>query len=424
MSSTTTGSDESAAAMTACHAASTVRRPHSGAALAAILAAALCLTVVHIHVRALLPARLADFASRSSLIKISGNVLQECAFSTPHEMPIYGSSELDRAAANRPDAFFRDRPTGFAVFPIGRGGTTCLMLLQKIAAAGKVVRGKKTAVFLSPSWFSKEEVGENAVDGNLTPAQVGAWVFDSPISAALKRKIALRLQDYPSSLEHEPLLTLALSCLAHPTRLHRLLLPALAPIGWLQNLVYQQLEYCAIWREIIKYPAVPSSSGPRHDPDWSRLAEAAERQERAHDQGIAFSPVISPQDRDIKRLEMAGPKTLRNRDAEFAAKMLDSKEWEDLGLLMEGLRELGVRAVFVDQPFNGIYRDQGGTTPAGRRPYYEKLAQVISAGGFPLQDYPAHEEDRFFFNDTGHPSAKAWIYYDHRLDMFYRDLPR
>jgi D-alanine transfer protein len=400
------------------------QRPHLSAGVAAILAAVVCLVAVHVYVRALLPAHLADFASRSSLIKVSGNVLQECAFSTAHEMPIYGSSELDRAAANRPDAFFRHRPTGFAVFPIGRGGTTCLMLLQKIAAAGNVVRGQKTAVFLSPSWFSKEEVGENAVDGNLTPDQVSAWVFDSPISTALKHKIALRLQDYPSSLEHEPLLTLALSCLAHPTRFHRLLSPALAPIGWLQNLVYQQLEYCAIWREIIKYPAVASSSGPRLDPDWSQLADAAERQERAHDQGIPFSPVISPQDRGIRRLEKSASKTIRNRDAEFAAKMLDSKEWEDLGLLMEGLRELGARTVFVDQPFNGVYRDQGGTTPAGRRLYYEKLARVISAGGFPLQDYPEHEEDRFFFNDTGHPSAKAWIYYDRGLDEFYRDLPR
>jgi D-alanine transfer protein len=400
-----------------------IRRRHLRAALAAMLTAAACLGAIHVYVRALLPAHLADFASRTSPVKLAGNVLPECAFATPREMPIYGSSELDRAAPNRPDAFFRNRPTGFAVFPIGRGGTTCLMLLQKIAAAGKVVRGRKTAIFLSPTWFSKEEVGENAVDGNLTPAQVGAWIFDSPISASLKDQIARRLQDYPTSLEHEPLLTAALGCLAQPTFWHRLLLRALAPIGWLQNLTYQQLEYCSIWREIIKYPAVPTSSaGVGFAPDWSRLAAAAELQERTHDQGIPFSPVVSRQDRNVKRLEKTAPRHARNRDVEFAAKMLDSREWEDLGLLMEGLRELGVQAVFIDQPFNGVYRDQGGTTSAGRRPYYEKLARVISAGGFPLQDYPEHEEDRFFFNDSGHPSAKAWIYYDRTLDQFYRGL--
>ena len=34
-------------------------------------------------------------------------------------------------------------------------------------------------------------------------------------------------------------------------------------------------------------------------------------------------------------------------------------------------------------------------------------------------DFSDHEEDRFFFNDTGHPSAKAWIFYDHGIDDFY-----
>jgi D-alanine transfer protein len=401
--------------------------PHLLAAVGAVAAAALCLGAVHWQVRAILPAHLADFASRTSPIKLSGNVLQECAFSTPGELPIYGSSELDRSAANRPDAFFRDRPTGFSVFPIGRGGTTCLMLLQKVAAAGAVVRGKKTAVFLSPTWFSKEEVGENAVDGNLTPDQVGAWVFSGAISADLKQKIALRLQDYPESLEDEPLLTAALDCLANPTPGRRLLFAALSPVGWLQNLVYQQLEYCAIWREIMKYPS-PAPANTTRSPaaaatlDWASLAEAAERQDRAHDQGVSFSAALSKNDRDLVRMEKAAVRPSRNRDAEFAAKMLDSKEWEDLGLLMEGLRELGAQALFVDQPFNGIYRDLGGTTPAGRKPYYDKLARVMAAGGFPLHDYPDHEEDRFFFNDTGHPSAKAWIYYDHALDDFYRGI--
>ena len=95
-----------------------------------------------------------------SPIKLTGNILQTEAFRLPDSLPIYGSSELDRPAENRPDDFFRDRPTGFTAFPIGRGGTTCLMILQKLAAVGHAARGKKTAIFLSPTWFAKESVGE------------------------------------------------------------------------------------------------------------------------------------------------------------------------------------------------------------------------------------------------------------------------
>jgi D-alanine transfer protein len=219
-----------------------------------------------------------------------------------------------------------------------------------------------------------------------------------------------------------------MDCLAYPTPFKRLLFKALWPFGRLQSLVYEQLEYCSIWREIQKYPTPgPEPGAPARgsgSPDWNRLAEDAERQERAHDQGVSFSAIISPDDRDMKRLATNPPHPARNRDAEFAARMLDSKEWDDLDLLMEGLRELGANALFVDQPFNGVYRDMGGTTPAGRKPYYDKLARVTAAGGFPLQDYPDHEEDRFFFNDTGHPSAKAWIFYDHGLDDFYHGVRR
>ncbi len=44
------------------------------------------------------------FAARTSPIKLTGNILQTEAFRLPDSLPIYGSSELDRIADNRPDA--------------------------------------------------------------------------------------------------------------------------------------------------------------------------------------------------------------------------------------------------------------------------------------------------------------------------------
>ena len=108
-----------------------------------------------------------------------------------------------------------------------------------------------------------------------------------------------------------------------------------------------------------------------------------------------------------------------SRDEEFARHLSESKEWDDLRLLTRGLHELHADALFISQPFNGIYRDMGGTSPQGRRFYYTKLEQTLRDTGYPLLDFSDHEEDRFFFNDTGHPSAKAWIFYDEGIDKFY-----
>ena len=79
----------------------------------------------------------------------------------------------------------------------------------------------------------------------------------------------------------------------------------------------------------------------------------------------------------------------------------------------------GIDALFISQPFNGRYRDLGGTTRRSRQVYYDKLAATLAGSSYPLLDFNEHEEDRFFFNDANHPSAKAWIAYDQAMDAFY-----
>ena len=125
---------------------------------------------------------------------------------------------------------------------------------------------------------------------------------------------------------------------------------------------------------------------------------------------------IVPEGRRAEHIHAQPPGT---RDAEFDAKVIRSKEFDDLQLLLDVLKELHVDALFVSQPFNGIYRDLGGVSPGARRVYYDKLADILARSGFPLLDFSDHEEDRFFFNDAGHPSAKAWIYYNQGIDRFY-----
>ena len=403
--------------------------PHLRAAGAALLLGVALLTALQVFVARRLPADMAAFASRTSPIKLTGNVLQTEAFRLPDSLPIYGSSELDRRADNRPDAFFRGRPTGFTAFPIGRGGTTCLLILQKLAAVGAFADGRKTVVFLSPTWFAKEEVSESAVSANLTPTLLGSWIFADTLSLPLKTQIARRLLDYPDSLEKQPLLTAAVDCLCNPTPFNRFLLAAMTPAGRAQNAILRWVEYGAILRETINYRGKEKAHGPgtgggvtappTAHPDWAQLAQTAEARDRANNQTTAYSATTVPQFDGSKKGRPMRISKKGSRDAEFVDHLLQSKEWDDLGLLLRGLRELHAQALFISQPFNGIYRDMGGTSPQGRAVYYTKLEDTLRAAGVPLLDFSDHEEDRFFFNDTGHPSAKAWIFYDEGIDRFY-----
>ena len=97
---------------------------------------------------------------------------------------VYGSSELNlQAAYNRPfhaTNLFRDRPTGFTVFPVGKAGTTCLIMLQKLAALGPDIRGKKVAISLSPFWFFERlDLRPDAYAGNVSDLHAGELAFGS-----------------------------------------------------------------------------------------------------------------------------------------------------------------------------------------------------------------------------------------------------
>ena len=102
-----------------------------------------------------------------------GVALPRQAFDDPALLPVYGSSELTQPQANRADEFFGSHPTGFGAFLIGNPGETCLMIANKLAAAGPEARGKKAVVFLSPGWFLASELDQRGFGVNFSPLQGG-----------------------------------------------------------------------------------------------------------------------------------------------------------------------------------------------------------------------------------------------------------
>ncbi len=411
---------------------------HLWSALLAVLSLGLICAGIEGYARMRLHGAMDLFARSMAPVKLTGNVLQTTAFRLPGFLPIYGSSELDHFAENRPDTFFVRRPTGFEAFPIGKAGNTCLVILEKLAAAGGSVRGKKVAVILSPSWFLRDASAE-AVASNLRPLQVGKWVFESRLSAGLRRDIARRLITYPRVLAGQNLLQASLTELAEGKPEGKISVKALAPLGWFQNVLLERLEYWALLRDLPgglrshrqnvlegqRFELLP----PNGPPDWAKLACEAEAYDRSRGDRSPFSVGApngaEPRANRTEETEAGeaeneqAPVPSPERDADFQRKLGRSGEWVDLALLLRVLRELGADALIISQPFNGVYRDLGGNSAQSRRAYYTRLGKVVRAAGYPVLDFSEHEEDRTFFNDAGHPSAKAWIFYDHALDDFY-----
>src|SRR5262245_56555538 len=176
-------------------------------------------------------------APKDFFIKNQGLAFERAAARRPDILLLYGSSELIDPIPNRASDFFSGEPTGFEVCPVGKAGTTSLIVLQKLGALGSELRGRKIAISLSASSFLTPDVRPDFYAGNFSLPAASGTLFGSALDLNLKAEIAKRMQQFPSTLAESGLLELAASHLASGRPLDRIILAAMVPLGKLQNMI-------------------------------------------------------------------------------------------------------------------------------------------------------------------------------------------
>src|SRR5215470_3404393 len=169
---------------------STKQMPHLFACLVSLGLAAIILFAAERILIDLEQATIPSTAPETFSLKNQGLAFQRAAAQAPNVLPIYGSSELlVPAGPERGNSFFRTAPTGFQLSPVGGGGATPLIMLQKIGALGSALRGKKLAISLSPNWFFDQKPGWQGYAGNFSPIADSEMVFWNALNFDLKREI-------------------------------------------------------------------------------------------------------------------------------------------------------------------------------------------------------------------------------------------
>ena len=342
-------------------------------------------------------------------LKNQGLAFQRVAARSPYVLPLYGSSELTAVLVpERAHIFFRTAPTGFQVSPVGAGGANSLIMLQKIAALGTDLRGKKVAISLSPGWFLKPGPGWlQGYKGNFSLMAASEMAFGTALDFELKRDIASRMLKFPGTLENSPLLEFALKRLASGRWLDRLIFCALWPIGKVQTTVLELQDHFAAFNYIrhkIK-PAAPFHSGTS---DWSKLIASADESK------------ITDTDMVTNASRPSGDKTIDRRDDAFRDRMNASTAWIDLELLLRTLARVHASPLLCTMPIAGDLYDRKGVSRSAREDYYVKLRAIVQRYRFRLVEFKGHDEDpAFLYRHQSHLTAKGWIYYDRALDDFF-----
>lgn len=344
-------------------------------------------------------------AREGSAYKDLSIVWQRAAMAEPDILPIYGSSELSKHFGNEPQRFFASYPTGFAVSPVGRGGCTSLILGEKIAAAAaNAPRERKLAISLSPSWFFHTEAHHRWYVGNFSAAQASALIFSPRLSLELKRDFARRMLDYPDSVEHAPLLAFALQRLVAGGGTDTALFRAVTPLARVQNALGRISDHAAFAWHILRDHELSEVPRRAASPlDWETILASTDgdttghHAERMKDQSTHFSG---------------------NR--RFVQVLGESREWNDLELLLRVAHELKLDPLLLSIPIDYPYYESVGVTRESLDQYLAHLHALAARYDVALVDFADHEHDLAFFADhNDHLSARGWLYMDHALDLYY-----
>jgi D-alanine transfer protein len=357
------------------------------------------------------------FSTASELfsLKNQGLAFQRAAARAAYVLPFYGSSELTAVRVpERANIFFRTAPTGFQVSPVGAGGANSLIMLQKIAALGSDLRGKKVAISLSPGWLLTPGAWWSEwYKGNFSLMAASEMAFGTALDFELKREIASRMLKFPSTLKNAPFLEFALKLLASGRWLDRVLFCLVWPVGKVQTTTLELQDHFAAFN-YVRLKIKPAPPRRLETLDWPKL----------------IASVGGTKTTDADKVTIASSlkeETSRSRrDVTFRNDMNASPGWINLELLLRTLASVHARPLVLSMPIPGDFYDQKGVSRSAREDYYIKLRMLVQSYYFPLVEFKEHDEDpAFLYLHKSHLTAKGWIYYDRALDDFFHGrLPR
>jgi D-alanine transfer protein len=347
-------------------------------------------------------------------VKDQGLALQDEAFRDKDLLPIYGSSEFHNDTPYSGRGFFSTYPTGFGLFIVGKAGSKALISAQRIAALGNAVRGKKVVFILSPTWFISERESPASYDGNFSALQAQEFLFNSPISRALKIAIAREMLKYPETLVDHPLLRFELQRLA--ARQRTLEDRIAIDLGRSEDIFLGLLDHVettfTVSEDFITTPRTfpTPAQHAKTSPDWNELVRKAAR---------IGTPRLWETAEDTAAPKLA--QKLRGRaDESFTEMVSHSDEWGHLVLLMKVLKELGAKPLFISLPINANAFEMAGVKPSELGYYYARLRNTAGDFHYPVVTSEDEENQPYFFGDSlGHPSSMGWMIINRTINQFY-----
>jgi D-alanyl-lipoteichoic acid biosynthesis protein DltD len=308
------------------------------------------------------------------------------------------------------------------VFNVATKGGSALTLAQKFAGLGDDLRGRRLVLALGPAIMTMAPYGEvntRHYDANFSPLNALELTFSPDLSMETKQHAARRTLDFPDPLKDQPFIKFALERLAGDSLLDRFLYYLCWPLGRLEIVTLRMQDHYATVNFIRHLSREQVTI--KHEPkeiDWNALIHIAEKEQIDNTDSNPFG-VDNSQWPKIKEL-FVRPISAGTKDNEFISDVDSAREWEDLDIALQVIKELDGNVIVMSTPMNVPLWETIGVSEQAQNTYYQKLHQVVEPYGLPVIDLHEYGTIKYFSMDlASHASRKGWIYVDQTLDAIY-----
>jgi D-alanine transfer protein len=326
-------------------------------------------------------------------------------------IPVFGSSEFQHGTDSpyHPANVFAE--TSFNPMLIGAGYYQSLSHAITLAAIEPAMTQRKAVLLLSPQWFRKTGVVDQAFASRFSETLYQGMLENESLSDETKEYIMERthllLQADTKTLErveqHEKLVLDGEGSIVDE----------LSDFVW-SSFLEEKDRFMLTVQELQDGITVGDGIVETETaPDWDALLAQAEVEGDQQEQNQFY---MDPE--QYAKLEpYLSQKEGMNSGAVNGYQ--NSPEYDDLRCFLQVCQELEIEPMLVILPVNGYYYDFTGFPQEARQRYYEKVRGVAAEYGVQVADFSDDEYTKYFFEDRVHLGKKGWVMVNESIYNFY-----
>ncbi|MEB6201868.1 D-alanyl-lipoteichoic acid biosynthesis protein DltD [Mammaliicoccus fleurettii] len=323
---------------------------------------------------------------------------QEEMLLSKHYYPIFGSSELEKQDIFHPAHILKDKNAKLKPYLIGTGGSTDLIHAINVGSQAHNLNGKKVAIIISPQWFTDHGLTNDNFSARFSPLQADHLFKIKSLSPELKDRFAKRLVQF-KQLKSDPYLNSVLSKKNHQYDEGTFM-------NDFENNIHEKHDALKSIFGREKVALTNSSKNHFSHMKWDEMRLYANQYGEKHSTTNNFG--MNDQYWNLLKEQ----RKRYNRNYEFNNQ---SKEFDDLQLLIDTLKEVNADPLFVVIPANGKWYDHINVNREKREAVYQKINKMLTSNNMKVYDITDKEYEPFVITDAVHIGWKGWVYINEQM---------